>query len=217
MKNLVWFRNDLRLHDNPSLLSAEKNGFHTLFVYVLDKAQKHPHELGFPKQGVFRERFLLESLLDLHQSLEKIGAVLLVLEGNPIEWLNIITEKEQITHVFYQTEIAWEEKQQEKKLLSMWKEKGVKVKRHFNSVLYDINKAPFELDRTPDVFTVFRKKMEASLEIEKPLPEPKQVHQAEIAHYSEAIPIQEIQKRLSTLVNQLEKNVFNSTFSSKIY
>lgn len=208
MKNLVWFRNDLRIHDNPSLLETEKNGFPTLFVYVLDETQKQVHELGFPKQGNFRERFLLESLVDLHNSLQKLNAELLIFEGNPVEWLNIITEKEQISHVFYQTEIAWEEKQQEKQLSSIWKTKGIKVKRHFNSVLYDINKAPFDLERTPDVFTVFRKKMEAELEIEKPLPEPKRLSQAKYEHLVGTVSIEELLQRIETLPKPDSRTAF---------
>ena len=88
----VWFRNDLRVHDNGSLSKAaslvkDKMASHVLPVYTYD-----PHYFGkdarsrltgIPKTGMHRQRFIAESLRDLRKSLRKIGSDLLIVEGRP--------------------------------------------------------------------------------------------------------------------------------------
>ena len=39
MKNLVWFRNDLRVHDNPALSSACSSDNEVVAVYIVSEAQ----------------------------------------------------------------------------------------------------------------------------------------------------------------------------------
>jgi len=35
-KSIIWFRNDLRLADNPALDYAKSNNHEILFIYILD-------------------------------------------------------------------------------------------------------------------------------------------------------------------------------------
>ena len=39
MKNLVWFRNDLRVHDNPALSSACSADNEVVAVYIVSEPQ----------------------------------------------------------------------------------------------------------------------------------------------------------------------------------
>ena len=66
---VVWFRNDLRLHDHEPLISAlQSRPANLVCVYVLD-----PRHFGttrlfhFPKTGPIRAKFLFESLADLRK------------------------------------------------------------------------------------------------------------------------------------------------------
>ena len=43
MKNLVWFRNDLRVHDNPALSSACSGDNEVVAVYIVSEAQWEEH------------------------------------------------------------------------------------------------------------------------------------------------------------------------------
>ncbi len=79
---IVWFRNDLRLHDNPALHAAIQDADMVVPVFVLDDtllSGKH----GSPN----RNRFLLESLVDLRQSMQKAGGNLIIRSGKPSEVL----------------------------------------------------------------------------------------------------------------------------------
>jgi len=79
---IVWFRNILRIHDNPLLdwaeSSTEVNS--VIPVYILEE---NWHSDEKTELGVNRLTFLLDSLLDLDRRLnEKYGANLLVFSGD---------------------------------------------------------------------------------------------------------------------------------------
>lgn len=176
MINVIWFRNDLRIHDNPSLLAAEKNGLPTLCIYSLPKQNSDYYGLGFKRNGSFKHQFLIESILDLKRSLKKLDGDLLICNKEIDFAIKVINDQYKVQNIFYQAEIAFEEKQEEAKVISFAKENDCKVVRHFNSVLYDVNKLPFHISNTPDVFTIFRKKVEQQSQIEKPLPNPQSIN-----------------------------------------
>ena len=51
---IVWFRNDLRLHDNEALQEALSNAEEVLPVYVFDeRVFNGKTTFGFPKMGNF--------------------------------------------------------------------------------------------------------------------------------------------------------------------
>ena len=74
MKNLVWFRSDLRVDDNPALneaLSSSTNG--ALAVFFICPRQWKEHDWGAPKVD-----FVLRNLSVLSAELERLGVALLV-------------------------------------------------------------------------------------------------------------------------------------------
>lgn len=79
MNTLHWFRNDLRLEDNPALNEAAR-GSSLLCVYVLQEPRPWCNLSGVGDQ---RRRFLLESLGDLQDVLRRQGQQLLVLRDTP--------------------------------------------------------------------------------------------------------------------------------------
>jgi len=64
---LVWFRNDLRVHDNEILLEAIRKADKVLPVYCFDPFYFNKNASGNPKTGNLRARFLLESVADLRK------------------------------------------------------------------------------------------------------------------------------------------------------
>ena len=80
MSVLVWFKSDLRLDDNPALLAAQESSA-CLPVYCLDPDQFRTDQQGMKSCGQRRAAYLLDSLADLHMSLQKLGSGLLVKIG----------------------------------------------------------------------------------------------------------------------------------------
>ena len=72
---LVWFRRDLRLGDNPALLSAAASGRPVIPVYVLDETP------GIRAPGAASLWWLDKSLARLSESLDKMGSRLILLRG----------------------------------------------------------------------------------------------------------------------------------------
>ncbi|MFN3394058.1 MAG: deoxyribodipyrimidine photo-lyase, partial [Candidatus Thermochlorobacter sp.] len=84
-KTLVWFRNDLRLHDHEALTRALAESSDVLLLYCFDERQFGTLSSGFAKTGKFRAKFLLECVADLRQSIRERGGELLVRIGKPEE------------------------------------------------------------------------------------------------------------------------------------
>ena len=55
---LVWFREDLRIHDNRALLDALETGEDVLPVYSFDPREFDTGMFDLPKIGPYRARFL---------------------------------------------------------------------------------------------------------------------------------------------------------------
>ena len=85
---IVWFRNDLRLHDNEALLEALHTADEVMPIYVFDeRIFKGKTSFGFPKAGKFRAQFIIDSVQDLRDNLRQKGVELVVRVGKPEEIL----------------------------------------------------------------------------------------------------------------------------------
>jgi deoxyribodipyrimidine photo-lyase len=93
---IVWFRNDLRVHDHPALASAADNATHIVPVFIFNEKLLHGSH-----SGSNRNRFLLESLEDLKRSLKKAGADLVVRAGKPETILPELITQSKATAVYY--------------------------------------------------------------------------------------------------------------------
>ncbi|PLS67823.1 MAG: hypothetical protein CV045_11380 [Cyanobacteria bacterium M5B4] len=114
VKIILWFRNDLRLHDHQPIVSALKQQALLIPVYCLDPRQFATTPLGFPKTGAWRAKFLLESLADLRENLKQRGSNLLVYRGKPEEILPDLAQSLGVTAIYYHQEVASEETRVEK-------------------------------------------------------------------------------------------------------
>src|SRR5436190_23869873 len=73
---IVWFRQDLRLADNPALHAAMKRGGAVVPVYIWS-----PEEEGDWPPGAASKVWLHDSLMKLHQSLQERGSRLVIARG----------------------------------------------------------------------------------------------------------------------------------------
>jgi deoxyribodipyrimidine photo-lyase len=157
---LVWFKTDLRLNDNETLVKAITQSTNVICVYCFDEAHFETTEFGFKKTGNFRAQFLLESLKDLDTNLRALGSGLIILKGKPEVEIPKIVSQYKVNKVFAKREVAYEEKQAEKLVA----DELFKLRCEFESVststLYHAEDLPFSIKDIPDVFTNFRKKTE---------------------------------------------------------
>ncbi len=137
---IYWFRNNLRLRDNPSLARAVDNYDELLLVYILDsELQVGEHPLGFRKMGPYREKFLYESIEDLQRSLRSRGARLHIYTGKPSEVILELTKQTGIEHVITSREVGHVELLEERAI----REK-VKLELYDDGFLYEPGQLPLK-------------------------------------------------------------------------
>ena len=107
-RTLHWFRNDLRLDDNPALTEALRSD-EVVPVVVLDDRFWSEDRWGHVKTGPFRTRFVLESIADLKAAIEDAGGSLLVKQGCPEEILPSLMKQWGCTSLTAQAEHTPEE------------------------------------------------------------------------------------------------------------
>src|SRR5690606_22417817 len=111
MRSLLWFKQDLRLDDNPALISACQSQC-LLPVYVLNPRDLQVGTLGARRLGVHRARFLLESLTALDSALRQLGSRLLVVVGEPQQQIPRLVLHCALDQVLCSEELASEERAQ---------------------------------------------------------------------------------------------------------
>jgi deoxyribodipyrimidine photo-lyase len=159
-KILVWFRNDLRLHDNEMLVEAIAKSDSILPVYFFDPAHFEYDADGNIKEGNSRVQFLIESVADLRESLKKVGGNLLIVNGSPEEYMPGLVEQYEITEVYHHREVATKETTVSSNVEDLlWKLK-VNLKHFIGHTLYNKEDLPFPIKDIPDIFAQFKKKTE---------------------------------------------------------
>jgi deoxyribodipyrimidine photo-lyase len=175
-KILLWFRNDLRLHDHIPLSRALQKQAEILPIYCVDPRHFAPTELGFPKTNTFRAQFLLEALADLRQSLQALGSELIIRIGEPERVLPAIASQWGAVAVYSSKEETTEEIEVEELLeKNLWQRK-ITLETFRQSTLYHADDLPFPTNNLPDIFTQFRKEIEKSVKVRLGLPTPKRLN-----------------------------------------
>jgi len=78
MRGIVWFRRDLRLHDQPTLTAACKECDEVIPLFVFDEPLLQAHEFGSACVN-----FMLGCLAHLGSSLAELGISLRWRRGEP--------------------------------------------------------------------------------------------------------------------------------------
>lgn len=161
-----WFRNDLRLKDNPALTAAAKTG-KVLPIFIDDTAQLKD------KRGAASSFWLYHSLESLSASL---GGKLSIYQGDPIKILENIITRYDVKGVFWNRCYEPYPIKRDTKIKKYLKEKGILVESFNGSLLWE----PLEVKKTDDtpykVFTPFYRGGCLNLKAPRdPLPLPKKM------------------------------------------
>jgi deoxyribodipyrimidine photo-lyase len=153
---VYWFRNDLRVTDNPAFAQACEQTNRVLPVYVHDPKHDAQTQWGFERAGAHRKAFLAARLQDLSLQLKAIGCELTELHGAPKDALLDFAKLHNSAHIFCEDIAATEEQAEIDSLQAA----GLKVNALWQSSLLDPADLPFDVQNLPAVFTAFRNKVE---------------------------------------------------------
>jgi len=169
--NLLWFRNDLRIHDNQSLHEANQQCDVLIPVYCFDPRHfEKTYLFGFEKTGFYRTKFLLESIQDLRQSLLKLDSGLIVKIGKPEDIIPALVREYKVTNIYFQREVTYEEVNVEDALTQQLQSLNCTVHSFEGHTLYSSKNLPFHINSLPNIFTQFRNQIEKNCKIEPALP-----------------------------------------------
>ncbi len=169
---LLWYRNDLRVADHEALHRAVGAGAQILPVYI-DSCAPSRYELpGNPAIPGFRRKFRLESLRALDQQWREWKSSLVVMTGEPAEVIPQFCAKYQINAVLLNAESSHDEATQYKQVAQQLQSANVACNVFHGAPLIHPDDLPFALRDLPDIFTQYRKIVEARLFVRTCFPTP---------------------------------------------
>jgi deoxyribodipyrimidine photo-lyase len=168
---MVWYRNDLRLHDHEPLHQAIRTGAQVIPLYCFDPRHFATTAFGFPKTGAFRGQFLLESVADLRHALKQLGSTLLIRQGLPEVIIPAIAQQVSAQAVFCHQEVTAEEVAVEAAVQRVLATLGIQFQAFWGATLYHPDDLPFRIDQLPELFSTFRKQVEKTASV-KPVLHP---------------------------------------------
>ena len=181
---LIWFKTDLRLEDNETIVKAILQCEQLIPVYCFDDSHFETSDYGFKKTGSFRAQFLLETLVDLDKSLRKLGSGLLILKGKPEVEISKLVQQYKVEKVFAKREVSFEEKRTEQLVQDQLFKLRCEFETFSTSTLYHAEDLPFSVKDIPDVFTNFRNKIEKETTIRTIFAKPLEINSPEIPKIS---------------------------------
>lgn len=169
---LIWFNNDLRVHDNPALLEASLHCQQLICLFCYDSHWFKPTGLNARPLGDTRHRFLNQSLMDLSDQLARRGQSLIVVSGEPVAVISDLIRRFKVEAIYRSDHVGVYENRQWQHLKADFPRlEFVSLSSH---ALFRPEQLPFTLAALPDSFSRFRRQVEA-LDIDPPLMMPKQL------------------------------------------
>ncbi|KAE8896739.1 Cryptochrome-2 [Phytophthora fragariae] len=174
MKVLVWFRRDLRLHDNLALSAALQ------FINQQDNSDKVEliplyivHRPQIMRCGAHRFQFVLESVADLANALEARGSQLVVAKGDGLRVLRRLLPAWGITHLYFDAVCEPYAVERDNRALALAKSLGVQTHVTRGYELYNMDAVVAgNGGRAPKTYQMFLRAVAKQPKPAEPLPAP---------------------------------------------
>ena len=157
MKSLVWFRNDLRMDDNPALRAAcaESEEVHALYIYSNNQMKLHD-------DANCKIEFIIENLKSLEKSLNELNIPLTIvsskgIKNDPSIILNLINERS-IKNIFLNNEFGIDEEYRDKKVQELLQQNNINYFSYDAQVLFSPGTFKTGEGKPYSVFTPFKKR-----------------------------------------------------------
>ncbi|NNE30204.1 MAG: DASH family cryptochrome [Saprospiraceae bacterium] len=173
---IVWFRQDLRLHDNEALNHALVRSEQIIPIFVFDdRFFNSSTRFGFHKTGLHRCKFTIEAVQALRDSLRKKGSDLVVRVGKTEDVIFKIARQAKTSWVFCNRERTQEEVEIQDSLEQKLWSVGQEIIYSRGKMLYYTQDLPFPVTHTPETFTAYRREVEKFIPIREPFPVPESI------------------------------------------
>lgn len=163
---IVWFRQDLRLYDNPALTYASEHHDNIIPIYIFDENVK-------PSLGAAQRWWLHHSLNNLSDSFHKHHAELFLLRGDSDNILETLSKQHDVEAVYWNRCYEPDSLRRDAKIARHLKSKNIDVESFNASLLVE----PWDIENKQGnhfkVFTPFWKTLKSQFHPRELLPIPK--------------------------------------------
>jgi deoxyribodipyrimidine photo-lyase len=166
---IVWFRNDLRMADNPALRAAVQRG-PVVPVFIWS-----PEEEGRWKPGGASKWWLHRSLQALGESLAKLGTPLILRKGPSLDCLNQLLNESGASAIYWNRRYEPALAQRDAEITTALEQRGVHVETFNGSLLFEPGKVLNKSGKPFQVFTPFWKTCLSLNAPSDPLPAPRKL------------------------------------------
>jgi deoxyribodipyrimidine photo-lyase len=165
---IVWFRQDLRLSDNPALAMAAQEYDAVVPLYIWD-----PDSEGDFRPGAASQWWLHHALESLHESLVSRGLRLVVRKGDTLDELRNVIAESEARGVYFTTRYEPSSVRAQSVVTKALTDDGIAVHQFDSTLLHNPETVRTNAGDPYRVFTPFWKKVSLSLEVPPELPVPR--------------------------------------------
>jgi len=157
MKSLMWFRNDLRMDDNPALREACKSSDEVHAIYIYSQNQNNKHN-----EANCKTEFFIENLKALESELSNINIPLNIInsEGfkdNPEAVCNY-AQKHLLNKVFWNNQFGVDENERDESVQNYLKSKNIEFENFDEQVVFAPGTILTGEGKPYSVFTPFKRR-----------------------------------------------------------
>ena len=135
MRSAIWFRNDLRVFDNPALSHCCANSEEVIAIYIISPTQWENHHDAKVKISLW-----IRSLLSLQKELEKLNIPLLILESNKYQNISSdlydLLKEKNCKNLYFNNEYPVNELKRDRSIYKEFKEKDIGVFTFHDQVIH---------------------------------------------------------------------------------
>lgn len=172
--HVIWFRNDLRLTDNPALYAAcQQKNAEVIAIWCTAPKQWQQHAVA-PRQL----KFIYDTLCALSRDLNEIAIPLVILQATDFQTMNDAVlefcQQHQACRLFYNYQYEWNELQRDKSIEQRGIDAGLLVEGWHDGTLFPPGSIQTAQQQMYQVFTPFRNALVKKLKQQIPecLPKP---------------------------------------------
>ena len=157
--NIMWFRRDLRLHDNAALYHALKSNDPVIPIFIFDKNILDQLEDKMDR----RVAFIHSAISEMEQQLVNLNSSMEVFYGQPIEIFKQLLEKYSIENVFTNHDYEVYALQRDEAINILLNDHGASLNTYKDQVIFEKNEVTKDDGKPYTIFTPYSKKWKAAL------------------------------------------------------
>lgn len=164
---ICWFRNDLRLSDNPALTHAAQSEKPVIALYIHDELTPDVRPMGAAQKW-----WLHKGLSDLADNLKALNCPLILRSGAAADIIREVVEETGADSICWNRRYSNAEQQADRDIKAWMKEQGHEAISFCGIIMHEPEKVQTGSGKPYRVYTPFWKNLSENMLVREPLPTP---------------------------------------------